>query len=65
MDYLDELCKKGINERNWLKHLDEMTGGEITFMLEQQPGKDGMDRSRQVHPEIPDRIRAEFMRDFG
>jgi len=65
MDYLDDLRRKRIDERNWLEHLDEMTGGEITFMLEQQPGKDGLDKNRQAHPEITDRIRAEFMRDFG
>ena len=64
LKYTEDLRKKEINERNWLRHLDEMTDSEITYMLEQQPGKDGLDRNRKDHPEIPDRIRAEFLRDF-
>ncbi len=64
LEYWDNLREKHINERNWLKHLDEMSNEEITFMLEQLPGKEGLNRNRQAHPEISDRIRAEFIRDF-
>ena len=64
LDYLEDLRKKHIDEQNWLKHLDEMTDGEITFMMEQLPGKNGLNANRRLHPEIPDRIRAEFLRDF-
>lgn len=34
-------------------------------MLEQLPDKEGLDRSRRTRPMIPDRLRAEFLRDFG
>lgn len=65
LDYLEGLREKHIDERNWLKHLDEMTDREITFMLEQHPGKAELDLNRKKHPEISDRVRAEFLRDFG
>ena len=64
LEYLEDLRKKHIDERNWLKHLDRMTDDEITFMMEQLPGKNGLNANRRLHPEIPDRIRAEFLRDF-
>ena len=64
LKYREALREKKIDERNWLRHLDEMTDREITFMLEQQPGKNGLDLNRRAHPEISDRIRAEFMRDL-
>ncbi len=64
LEHWDNLREKHINERNWLHHLDEMTNEEITFMLEQLPEKDGLNRNRQAHPEISDKIRAEFLRDL-
>lgn len=65
LDLREMLRQKHITEKNWLKHLDKMSEREITFMLEQLPDKACLDRSRRTRPMIPDRLRAEFLRDFG
>ena len=45
--------------------LSDMTDREITFMLEQLPDKEALDKSRRSRPTLSDRVRAEFLRDFG
>ena len=55
---------KGLNLDNYLQHLDEMTDEKITYMLDQEPGKVRLDEERKARPEITDRSRAEFLRDF-
>ena len=49
---------------NWLQHLDEMTDEEITERLNQEPGRERLDEERRASPDITDRTRAEFLRDF-
>ena len=55
---------KGLTMDNYLQHLDEMTDEEITFMLNQEPGRERLDEERKARPSITDRSRAEFLRDF-
>ena len=55
---------KGLTLDNYLWHLDEMTDEEITYMLDQEPGKEQLDEERKAQPNISDRTRAEFYRDF-
>ena len=55
---------KGLTLDNYLQHLDEMTDEEITFMLNQEPGRKRLDEERKARPDITDRSRAEFLRDF-
>ena len=55
---------KGLTPDNYLWHLDEMTDEEITYMLDQEPGKERLDEERKAQPEISDRTQAEFYRDF-
>jgi hypothetical protein len=41
-----------------------MTDEEITYMLNQEPGREKLDEERAACPEISDRTRAEYLRDF-
>ena len=59
------LEERGINQDNWLRHLDEMTDREISYMLDQEPGIGRRNEGRIVHPEASEREYAEFKRDFG
>lgn len=61
----EPLEKRGINLENWLRHLDEMTDREISYMLDQEIGTGRREEDRIVHPEASEREYAEFMRDFG
>lgn len=55
---------RGINQDNWLWHLDELTDGEITFLLDRELGKAKLDEERKADPNISDRTYAEYLRDF-
>lgn len=55
---------RGINQDNWLQHLNELTDEEITFLLDREPGKERLDEERKADPSISDRTRAEYLRDF-
>ena len=63
-DVASSIQAKGLTLDNYLQHLDEMTDEEITYMLNQEPGKERLDEERAADPSITDRTRAEFMRDF-
>ena len=58
------LEERGIGPDNWLRHLDEMTDREISYMLDQQPCIGRLNEERIVYPEATDRACAEFARDF-
>ena len=60
----EDLKKRGITQRNWLRHLDEMTDEEITYMLDHEPNAAEIAEARKAQPNISDRTMAEFMRDF-
>lgn len=60
----DQIRAKGLTMDNYLDHLDEMTDEEITYMLNQEPGRKRLDEERKADPSISDRTRAEFLRDF-
>ena len=60
----EDLKKRGITQRNWLRHLDEMTDEEITYMLDHEPDATLIAEARKAQPSISDRTRAEFLRDF-
>lgn len=55
---------KNLTMDNYLDHLGEMTDEEITYMLNQEPGRKRLDEERRARPDITDRTRAEFLRDF-
>lgn len=61
---MEPFKSRGITQENWLQHLDELTDEEITYLLDQEPGKERLDEERKADPNISDRTRAEFMRDF-
>ncbi len=60
----DSIKKKGLTLDNYLQRQDEMTDEEITYMLNQEPGRARLDEERKAWPSITDRSRAEFLRDF-
>lgn len=60
----EKIRAKGLTMDNYLDHLDEMTDEEITFMLNQEPGRERLDEERKADPSISDRTWAEFLRDF-
>lgn len=49
---------------NYLYHLDELSDEQITEFLNQEPDADIIAELRKARPEITDRTRAEFRRDF-
>jgi hypothetical protein len=64
MDIEKSIQTRGLNLDNYLERLDEMTDEEITYMLNQEPGREKLDEERAACPEISDRTRAEYLRDF-
>ena len=62
--FRESFAKKGINQENWLDHLNEMTDREISYMLDQEPGIGKMNEMRHVYPEMDEREYAEFKRYF-
>lgn len=60
----EQIRAKGLTMDNYLDHLDEMTDEEITYMLNQEPGRELLDAQRRADPSISDRTHAEFLRDF-
>ena len=58
------LQRKGVTQENWLQHLDELTDEEITSLLDREPNRGQLDEEREARPDISDRTRAEFLRDF-
>ena len=49
---------------NYLQHLDELTDEQITEFLNQEPDAALIAEDRKGWPDITDRTRAEFRRDF-
>ena len=60
----EDLKKRGITQRYWLWHLDEMTDEEITYMLDHEPDAAEIAEERKAQPDISDRTRAELLRAF-
>ena len=60
---IDELKVKGITQRNYLWHLDELTDEEITEFLNREPYREALDEDRKRDPNWSDRKWAEFLRD--
>lgn len=55
---------EAITQENWLQHLDELTDEQITEFLNQRPGRKRLEAERKADPNISDRTRAEYLRDF-
>lgn len=64
----EKLRARGITQKNWLQHLDDMTDQEITIFIDAEVGPKELKKlneQRKARPSITDRMRAEGMRDFG
>ncbi len=59
----EELEAKGINQSNYLLHLEELTDRQITRFLDREQGWKRLESVRAALPNIPDRVWAEQLRN--